>query len=187
MLRTSVLVAGVMGAMAASAEATFVTGARAFFTGAISTSNESPGAAPGTFTASVSSVSPAPVASASASLVWGATSYAFTGAASGAVGSPLSTFANSQGIAMFTFATAMNVTMSWNLNSVTGTSSTALAGWSLDDVSSGITAYAIQFTGTSTTPSSVTGGISTTTSATGVTGQIAAGTYLLATAIQIAA
>ena len=163
MLRTSVLVAGVMGAMAASAEATFVTGARAFFTGAISTSNESPGVAPGTFTASVSSVSPAPLASASASLVWGAASYAFTGTASGAVGSPLSTFSNSQGIAMFTFATAMNVTMSWNLDNVTGTSSTALAGWTLDDASSGITAYAIQFTGTSTTPSSVTSTDSMTT------------------------
>ena len=187
MLRTSVLVAGVMGAMAASAEATFVTGARAFFTGAISTSNESPGVAPGTFTASVSSVSPAPVASASATLVWGSASYAFTGTASGAVGSPLSTFANSQGIAMFTFATAMNVSMSWNLDSVTGKSETALAGWSLDDAGTGITAYAIQFTGTSTTPSSVTGGISTATSASGVSGQIAAGTYILATAIQIAA
>ena len=186
MKRTSVLVAGVMGVVAGSAEGTFVTGARAFFTGAISTSNESPGATPGTFTASVSSVSPDPVASASASLVWGAASYAFTGTASGAVGSPLSTFANSQGVAMFTFATAMNVTMSWNLDNVTGKSSTAMAGWLLDNASTGITAYGIQFTGTSTTPSSVTGGISANTSATGVTGQIAAGTYVLATAIQIA-
>jgi hypothetical protein len=187
MKRTSVLVAGVMGVVGASAEATFVTGARAFFTGAISTSNESPGAAPGTFTASVSSVSPAPVASASASLVWGAASYAFNGTASGAVGSPTSTFANSQGIAMFTFATAMNVSMSWNLDSVTGTSSTALAGWLLDDASTGNTVFGIQFFGTSTTPSSITGGISAATSASGVTGQIAAGTYFLATAIQIAA
>jgi hypothetical protein len=127
------------------------------------------------------------VASASASLVWGAASYAFNGTASGAVGSPTSTFANSQGIAMFTFATAMNVSMSWNLDSVTGTSSTALAGWLLDDASTGNTVFGIQFFGTSTTPSSITGGISAATSASGVTGQIAAGTYFLATAIQIAA
>jgi hypothetical protein len=94
-------------------------------------------------------------------LVWGAASYAFNGTASGAVGSPTSTFANSQGIAMFTFATAMNVSMSWNLDSVTGTSSTALAGWSLDDASTGNTVFGIQFFGTSTTPSSITGGINT--------------------------
>ena len=183
MLRTSVLVAGVMGAVAASAEATFVTGATAFFTGTIATSDETPGTTPGTYSASVTSTTPS--ASATANLVWGASSYAFSGTASGAAGTPTSTFANSRGIAMFTFATAMNVSMSWDFTIVAGKDASVLAGWSLIDASSGLPAYAIQFTGTSTSPSSVAGGIASTTSASGVTGQVAAGTYLLATAVQI--
>jgi hypothetical protein len=184
MLRTSVLVTGVVGAIGASADATFVTGATAFFTGAIATTDETPGSVPGTYSASVSSTTPS--ASATATLVWGATSYALSGTASGAAGTPNSTFANSQGIAMFTFATAMNVSMSWDFTNVAGKASSVLAGWTLDNTGTGNTAYAIQFAGTSTTASSVAGGITSATAASGVSGQVAAGTYLLATAVQIA-
>jgi len=76
--------------------------------------------------------------------------------------------------------------MSWDFTNIAGKAPSVLAGWSLDDMATGNTAYAIQFTGTSTTASSVAGGITSAISASGVTGQIAAGTYMLGTAIQIA-
>lgn len=181
MLRTSVLVAGVMGAMAASAEATVTTGAYAYFSGAVGNSAADVGASPATYSASVTNGSPA--ASASATLVWGASSYSFSGSTSGDTGSTI--FAYSNGIAEFTFAVAMNVTMSWNLTDVAGKSPNALAGWTIDSVTSGSTVYGIQFTSSASTPSSIAGGITASSSASGVNGQVAAGTYSVATAIQV--
>jgi len=180
-LRTSVLVAGVMGAMAASAEASVTTGAYAYFTGAAGDYDDDLGASPATYSASVSNGSPA--ASASATLVWGASSYSFSGSTSGDTGSTI--FAYSNGIATFTFAVAMNVTMAWNLANVAGSSPNALAGWTIDNVTSGTTVYGIQFTSNASTPSSIAGGITASSSASGETGQLAAGTYSVATAIQL--
>jgi hypothetical protein len=180
MLRTSVLVAGVMGAMAASTEASITTGAYAYFTGVTTTYDDDLGASPATYSASVTNGSPA--ASASATLVWGASSYSFTGTTSGDTGSTI--FAYSNGIATFTFATAMNVTMSWNLASVAGTSANSLAGWTIDNVTTGSTVFGIQFGASPSTPTSVAGGITPSDTASGVTGQLSAGTYTIATAIQ---
>ena len=194
MIRTtlSALVVGATGAVAVSTEAGGVfTGARAFLTGASTRSDEAPGSAEATYLASVNSLTPEPNAFASANLVWGAASYAFTGTASGVPGqAPLPGFgyvpttqADSQGIATFTFATDMDVTMSWNLSSVAGKSAYVIAGWTLDNAVSGATAYAIQFDG-GLAPTTV-GGIPGAASASGVTGRIVAGTYILATAVQV--
>ncbi len=183
MKRTTVLVAGVMGVVAGSAEATVLTGAYAFFSGAASTADADLGSSPSTYSASVSSTTPA--ASASSTLVWGASSYSFTGTTSGDTGSTI--FAYSNGIATFTFATAMNVTMSWNLASVAGKSSDpgSLAGWTIENTSTSSTVYGIQFTNSASTPSSVAGGITASNTASGVTGLVAAGTYRVATAVQV--
>ena len=183
MLRTSVLVAGVMGATAASSEASVTTGAYAYFTGAAGDYDDDLGASPATYSASVSNGSPA--ASASATLAWGASSYSFSGNTSGDTGSTI--FAYSNGIATFTFATAMNVTMSWNLASVAGKSADpgSLAGWTIENAVTSTTVYGIQFTNSASTPSSIAGGITASNTASGVTGQVAAGTYRVATAVQV--
>jgi len=181
MLRTSVLAAGVMGAMAASAEASITTGAFAYFTGGTFTYDDDLGSSPATYSASVTNGSPA--ASASATLAWGASSYSFSGATSGDTGSTI--FAYSNGIATFTFATAMNVTMSWNLANVAGKSANSLAGWTIDNATTSATVYGIQFGASASTPISVAGGITQSNTASGVTGQLLAGTYTVATAIQV--
>ena len=183
MLRTPVLVAGVMGAMAASAEASIPTGAYAYFTGGAVTYDDDLGSSPANYSASVTNGSPA--ASASATLAWGASSYSFTGATSGDTGSTI--FAYSNGIATFTFATAMNVTMSWNLASVAGKSADpgSLAGWTIENAVTSTTVYGIQFTNSASTPSSIAGGITASNTASGVNGQVAAGTYRVATAVQV--
>jgi hypothetical protein len=181
MLRTSVLVAGVMGAIAVGAEASVTTGAYAYITGVTSAFDDDLGASPATYSASVSNGSPA--ASASATLVWGASSFSFTGTTSGDTGSTI--FANANGIATFTFATAMNVTMSWNLASVAGKSANSLAGWTIDDVTTGSTVLGIQFGASPSTPTSVAGGVTASSIASGVTSQLSAGTYSIATAITV--
>jgi len=181
MLRTSVLVAGVMGATAASAEASIPTGAYAYFTGGAVDYDDDLGSSPATYSASVTNGSPA--ASASATLAWGASRYSFSGATSGDTGSTI--FAYSNGIATFTFATVMNVTMSWNLASVAGKSANSLAGWTIDNATTSATVYGIQFGASASTPISVAGGITQSNTASGVTGQLLAGTYTVATAIQV--
>lgn len=180
MLRTSVLVTGAVGAIGASANATIVTGAIAYFSGGASTYDDDLGVAPATYAASVSSGAPA--AAASGTLAWGASSYSFSGVTSGNAASGI--YAYSNGIATFTFASAMNVTMSWDLASVAGTSSNALAGWSIESGSTSSTIYGIQFSRSSSSPDSVAGGITAAVTASGVTGQLAAGTYTVATAMQ---
>ncbi|MBU3683526.1 MAG: hypothetical protein FGM39_05880 [Phycisphaerales bacterium] len=169
--------------MAVSAGASVPTGAYAYFTGATITYDDDLGASPATYSASVTNDSPA--ASASATLVWGASSYSFTGTTSGDTTSTI--FAYSNGIATFTFATAMNVTMSWNLASVAGKSSDpdSLAGWTIENAATRTTIYGIQFTNSASTPSSIAGGITASNTASGVTGQVAAGTYRVATAVQV--
>jgi hypothetical protein len=183
MVRTSVLVAGVMGAVAASAHAGLTSGAFAFFTGVANTSDYDLGTVPATYSASVTNESPE--STASATLVWGASSYSFTGTASGDSDSTI--FAYSNGVASFTFVEAMNVTMSWNLASVAGKSSDpgSLAGWTIENATTSATVYGIQFTDSATTPFSIAGGITASNIASGVTGQVAAGTYRIATAVQV--
>jgi hypothetical protein len=186
MVRTSVLVTGVMGAVGASAHGTVTTGAFAYFTGPdgdVTSYDSDTGGSPNTYSASVSSSSPSPAASASASLVWGATSYSFSGDTSGNSVSEI--YAYSNGVATFTFATAMYVTMSWNLAGVAGTSANALAGWSIEAGSPSATIYGIQFSANATTPESVAGGITAANIATNVRGQLAAGTYTVATAVLV--
>ncbi len=182
MLRTSVLVTGVVGAIGASANAMFVTGATAFFTGAISTRNDKAGSAPGTYSASVTSTTPS--ASASATLVWGAASYAFSGTASGAAGTPAPTFANSQGIARYTFTEAMNVQINWDLSNVVGlASSGGSVGWTITD-SLGNFAYAIVYFAGSPTPN-VEGGVPQISSQAGFIGQLGPGTWTVSTSVSV--
>ena len=182
MMRTSVLVAGVMGAIVASADATFVTGATAFFTGAISTRDDKPGSAPGTYSASV--ISTTPSASASATLVWGAASYAFSGTASGAAGTPTPTVANSQGIASYTFTEAMNLQVNWDLSNVAGLASSAgSVGWTITD-SLGNFVYAIVYFAGSPIPN-VEGGVPQVSSQTGFVGQLGPGTWTVSTSVAV--
>jgi len=181
MSRTSFLIAGAMGVVVASAEAGIPTGAYAYFTGGAVTRDEALGSSPANYSASVTNDSPA--ASASATLAWGASSYSFTGSTSGNTESTI--FAYSNGIARFTFATAMNVTMSWNLANVAGKSPTSLAGWNIFSEGSNTNIYGIQFEANANTPTSVAGGITASNTASGVTGMLVAGTYLISTGIQV--
>jgi hypothetical protein len=189
MLRTSVLVAGVMGAMAASSEAGVSTGAFAFLSEDANDYDADTGTTAGTYAASVTNTSGAGggSGSASATLVWGSSSFSFTGSVDGYDNGTDLIYAYSNGVANFHFTTAMYVTMSWDLSNVAGTSPIALAGWSIERISgTPSTVYGIQFEASSTTPTSVSGGISATNIGTGATGQIAAGSYTVATAIQVA-
>ena len=170
MLRASVLVAGVMGAMAASAEAGVVTyGVEVFTTGLVPADNRSdsapatgPSATP--YVASLATF-------ASSSLTWGVSSWAFSGSATG--GSTV--FASSTASATFTFAAAMTVSGNWDFTGIVGSSTDV--GWAIVDAF-GNEVFAIQYFGASTP--NTAGGVTAAQSGT-FSGVLAAGTYVVST------
>ncbi|MFM8731168.1 MAG: hypothetical protein ACKOGJ_01390, partial [Phycisphaerales bacterium] len=101
--------------MAAAAPASVLSGTFVQFTGGSSSAAAAPAAGYGVFTESISNPSPS-AASASGTLNWSATSYAFSGSVLGAraAGSTGAITATSTGIASYTFTTAMNVSISWD-------------------------------------------------------------------------
>jgi hypothetical protein len=168
MMRTSVLVAGVMGAMGATAGAGIVTyGAEVFTTGSAPADDRNDsdfGAGPGTYDADL-------LGFASSSLVWGNASWLFSGTATGGSG----VFATSKATAIYVFTEAMTVAGSWDFSGVDGTSTSV--GWAFFD-SLGNEIFAIQVDGTNAPVT--TGGVSASRVGS-FSGTIAAGTYVMST------
>jgi hypothetical protein len=170
MLRTSVLVAGVMGAMGGSAGAGIVTyGAEVFTTGLVPDDNRSD-AAPATGPSASPYVASLPTF-ATSSLTWEASSWLHSGSATGGGG----TFASSTASATFTFAADMLVSGSWDFRGIYGTSTDV--GWLIADAL-GNEVFAIQYFGTSTP--NTAGGVAAAQSGT-FSGVLSAGTYVVST------
>jgi hypothetical protein len=181
MLRTSVLVAGVMGAMAAVASAGVPSGTYVQFTGGSSNAAAAPAVGYGIFTESISNSSPS-AASATGTLNWSGTSYSFSGSVLGAraAGSTAPITATSTGIASYTFSTAMIVSVSWDLSNVAAYAAlTESVGWTISD-SSGNFVYGITYFAANPTPN-VVGGVTAVSAHSGFTGQLGQGTWQIST------
>ena len=145
------------------------------------------GSLPGQYTASLSSGSGGPAAS--ADLSWtttpSTTTFAFSGTASG----DPSTLAESELIVQFTLASSSTVWITWNLSNVANRPVGNLAGWSISDPSNPTDPYlfALAYADGDAVPTT-TGGVGATAigaGPTGFVGVIPAGTWIFAVGIQL--
>ena len=170
MLRTSFLVAGVMGVMAAPADAGVVTyGAEVFTTGLVPADDRSDDD-PATGPSASPYVASLPLF-ASSSLTWGTASWLHSGSATGGTG----IFASSTATATFSFAVDMFVSGSWDFRGIYGTSTDV--GWAIIDAL-GNEVFAIQYFG-ATAPNTA-GGVTAAQHGT-FSGVLVAGTYDVST------
>ena len=170
MKRTPVLVAGVMGAMAASAGAGVVTyGAEVFTTGLVPADDRND-AAPATGPSASPYVASLP-SFATSSLTWETSSWHHSGSAFGGAG----IFASSTASATFTFGTDMLVSGSWDFRGIYGTSTDV--GWAIVDAL-GNEVFAVQYFGASAP--NTAGGVAAAQDGT-FSGLLTAGTYVIST------
>ena len=192
MLRTSVLVTGVVGAMIChAARASLVAGVSVSLDGGAVSSYSQPASGFGSFNASTTFPSPAtppstPVAEASGTLGWLATSYSYSGKAVGAAATSTraAISATSTGIGIYTFTQAMIVQVSWDLSNVAALApATGSLGWTITDAL-GNFAYGITYFGGSPVPN-VEGGVPQAASHSGFVGQLGPGTWTVSTSVMV--